>query len=216
MPNWCSNRLKITGPKKDLQTIKKALVSQNDKGENLVFSFQALVPMPENLRTMGGLPLKEKPRLTDGQRARVAVDFANGLIDQVEAYEKSEDAYLIQNDDWYNWGIINWGTKWDVGHAHLLDQIETAGVLIYDFETAWSPPRSWVRRASPKFPTLRFELLYAEPGMDFAGQTVYEAGGLLEDEGAPGDDIPAYLRALGWEEGAEWMLPSKEEDANDA
>jgi hypothetical protein len=215
MPNWCANRLKITGPKKDLQAIKKALVSQNDKGEETVFSFQTLVPMPENLRNMGGLPLKESPRLTEVQRAKVAVDFANGLIDQVEAYEKSEDAYLIQNDDWYNWGIINWGTKWDVSEVSVLDQIAD-GALIYNFETAWSPPRSWVRRASPKFPTLSFELLYVEPGMDFAGQTVYEAGGLMVDEGAPADDIQSYLRDLGWEEGAEWAAPPKEEGEDDA
>ena len=212
MPNWCYNHLRITGPKTDLLTIKKVLVSQDNQGEETVFSFQALVPMPENLRSMGGLPFKEKPRLTEAQRSKVAVDFANDLIDRVEAYEKSDDAYLIQNDDWYNWGIINWGTKWDVGHAHRSDQIETDGVLIYDFETAWSPARSWVRRASPKFPTLRFELTYAEPGMNFAGQTIYEAGVLRLDEGAADDDnLPSYLRALGWEEGAEWMTPEQEE-----
>jgi len=38
---------------------------------------------------MGGLPFKEKPRLTEAQRSKVAVDFANDLIDRVEAYEKA-------------------------------------------------------------------------------------------------------------------------------
>jgi len=74
---------------------------------------------------------------------------------------------------------------------------------LIDFETAWSPARSWVRRASPKFPTLRFELTYAEPGMNFLVRLL--RGGVLRlDEGAADDDnLPSYLRALGWEEGAE-------------
>jgi hypothetical protein len=41
------------------------------------------------------------------------------------------------HDDWYNWNVSNWGTKWDACEPH--ESREVDGLTIF-FETAWSPP----------------------------------------------------------------------------
>lgn len=43
-----------------------------------------------------------------------------------------------QDDDWYNWNINNWGTKWDACDAEK--DREDDEHLTFRFNTAWSPP----------------------------------------------------------------------------
>lgn len=40
--------------------------------------------------------------------------------------------------DWYNWSIINWGTKWNAYDVNYFPHNENAFVVTFD--TAWSPP----------------------------------------------------------------------------
>lgn len=73
-------------------------------------------------------------------------------------------------NNWYDWSIAHWGTKWDVKPWcwTALDD----GKAVFDFDSAWNPPielynwlvqQGWGVRAS-----------YYEPGMAFAG--IYEDG----------------------------------------
>lgn len=47
--------------------------------------------------------------------------------------------------DGYNWRVANWGTKWDVADAEIIDEIEVSDeedVAWFSFRcwTAWGPP----------------------------------------------------------------------------
>ncbi len=83
-----------------------------------------------------------------------------------------------QEEDWYNWRVSNWGTKWDIGKVEI--EINE-GNASFNCETAWAPPNEALQKISEKYPTLTFEMFYEEPGMDFCGKVVYQNGEALED-----------------------------------
>ena len=78
---------------------------------------------------------------------------------------------LKMGDDWYNWAVKYWGTKWDISLTDVHYHSEAAELVLF-FETAWSPPIEWYR----KMEELGFELTayYNEFGMAFCGS--YENG----------------------------------------
>ncbi len=89
--------------------------------------------------------------------------------------DKSNKAMIKKHgaDNWYDWRVSNWGTKWDVT-AELTD--ETDESLVYDFPTAWSPPISWLKKVSRDYPKLSFRLKYDEPNMEVVGVIIVEKG----------------------------------------
>ena len=60
-------------------------------------------------------------------------------------------------DDWYNWRIQNWGTKWNA-----YDQIKTEKPNELYFLTAWSAPNKIYEALTKKFPNLTIEVDYAD------------------------------------------------------
>ena len=68
---------------------------------------------------------------------------------------------LEQN--WYDWEINNWGTKW--GNCEIFSFEEDC----VKFDSAWSPPIKWIENISNQYPELDFRLSYIEPGMCFCG-----------------------------------------------
>jgi hypothetical protein len=78
---------------------------------------------------------------------------------------------------------INWcanvlGSKWG---AYDVELEQDPGQLRYMFDTAWSPMSDAVLLAmSVQFPTLVFDLVFDESGMEFEGQRG-AAGGVLSD-----------------------------------
>ena len=57
MPNWCSNKLTITGPKADVQAFKTKAVGhspwEQPEKEPAVLNFHSLVPVPEEVLKAG-------------------------------------------------------------------------------------------------------------------------------------------------------------------
>ena len=83
MPNHVTNRLCITGPKKDRDAFLATLMFpgyhvDHDKGK---FSLNQIVPMPSNV-------------------------FRGDL-------GRYEEAKYPEDKNWYGWSVKNWGTKWD-------------------------------------------------------------------------------------------------------
>ena len=78
------------------------------------------------------------------------------------------------------WALEHWGTTqsaFDVQREEIRD-----GVLKYHFCTAWEPFSAGVISAmSARFPELRIELHYEEPGNIFKGWYAAERGEILED-----------------------------------
>ena len=85
-----------------------------------------------------------------------------------------EGAALVKEygyDNWYDWNIANWGTKWNVCDAQV-DWAETF-VTAY-FDTAWCPPEKIYDAIVAKFPNLTVNWHYSEPGCGFSGN--FETG----------------------------------------
>jgi len=82
----------------------------------------------------------------------------------------------------YEWCCNNWGTKWGICNAEVVQEVlEGNGYIDYRFDTAWSPPIPIIMKMSEMFPGLRFILRYFECGCAFNGIYICEKGGVAED-----------------------------------
>jgi hypothetical protein len=115
--------------------------------------------------------------------ARAVEAFKRGeLLNEFVPLPESE------NENWYDWHIANWGTKWDVGGDSYGDPsiTEDGRSMSVNFDSAWSPPTQWYENMQ----ALGFDItaMYYEPGMCFAGKydehgdESYEFSGLTSDE----------------------------------
>ena len=157
MPNWCTNSVRVTGKKEDLEDfIKKAQgkVIDNDKVET--FSLETLYPTPKEL-------LSEPSPNND-----------------VELSKKFMELYGA--DDWYRWRVKNWGTKWDVDSASRSEMEKTPRKDIdlyeieYFFDSAWSPPVDGFTKISEQFPDISFFMHFEECGCAFVGTAEIQNG----------------------------------------
>ena len=92
-------------------------------------------------------------------------------LDAYHNQPKHGQPFDTSGDDWYNWNLRNWGTKWDVAVSST-DNLpntymeETANgdnhVVYYNFETAWGVPDKALVNLSSQYPDLLFTLSYEE------------------------------------------------------
>ena len=78
----------------------------------------------------------------------------------------------------YDWERANWGCKWGAENPMLLDGGGTC--LIYEFDTAWSPPMEFLQSVSKQWSNLTLILEYEEPGIGFKGLAKFK-GEVQED-----------------------------------
>ena len=147
MPNWCSNRVSFySDDTSALEKLKNIFESDEP--------FNSLVPAPDWKNTpndKGELPVLREMKDTEGRVIHTTYDFPDG-----------------KNDDrWYDWNIINWGTKWEIdkGSCDHLDE----NSFECEFETAWSPPEGIFYALRQLFPDVDVTWFYDEPGMMVAG-----------------------------------------------
>ncbi len=77
-------------------------------------------------------------------------------------------------DNWYDWGIKNWGTLWNasdvqIDYSPMPNSNSLGEVATISFQTAWSPPEPIYNKLCDLFPNLDIKWHYSEPGCDFAG-----------------------------------------------
>lgn len=181
MPNWCDNKLEVTGPADKLKAFAKkanghtsnfnnfygeeweslddiriAAIASNmpEPGDVSSFSFHALHPVPELICRLG-------------------------YDDSVA--KKSAEALGIEYPGYggYGWQTNNWGTKWepDVAYVEISDDY-----LVYDFYTAWCPPIALIRHLAKEWPELTFDITYKEYGMSFQGEASFSNGECVYEE----------------------------------
>lgn len=83
--------------------------------------------------------------------------------------ERMVESMQFKGDNWYNWNIRNWGTKWDASDVTL----DEGGTLSYQFSTAWSPAEGAFRAMVEQHPNLQFEFTNIEEqgwGVVFEGK----------------------------------------------
>ena len=88
------------------------------------------------------------------------------------------------SEQWFDWRCANWGVKWDVDGDVDVQKIDEGFYRLY-FTTPWEAPLGWFKTVAAKYPKLKFELVSADPGLDW--HFVWQAQGgmcLLENKGS--------------------------------
>jgi hypothetical protein len=147
MPNWCENKMTISHS--DPSLIKRA--RDAFMNQQLLNEF---IPIPHDLRIVAG---------------RVGADDNPDQVLLVSQYTINKAKYGYQN--WYDFSVGEWGTKWDVGYNKDWDNKpydETPTSFTVNFTSAWSPPVN----AYDKLFLAGFDIkaYYFEGGVGFCGQ----------------------------------------------
>lgn len=141
MPNWVRNVVTI----QNKQAIKDCVV--DDEGMPL-FDFQRIIPMPEELNE-------------DSDRYIEKLSMAERLLFQ----DKYGDV-----DNWYDWRVKNWGTKWNANETVVLSDNKVM------FDTAWSTPFRIFEEISKRYNTI-VKVRYADEGItENSGLLIYDKG----------------------------------------
>lgn len=84
------------------------------------------------------------------------------------------------NNNWYDWSVGNWGTKWNACHTQLYsDKIRVnkgVAVLEFSFDTAWSLPEPVYEKLAEMYPDLSITVSFDEESGEFAGELEMTAG----------------------------------------
>lgn len=89
---------------------------------------------------------------------------------------------IFQGDEWYEWRIQNWGSKWGAYDIQVAEPNWESGNWVLYFNTAWSPITPVIEELSKQNPKLRLHYRYYESGSDFWGKETYEGGVLIAKE----------------------------------
>lgn len=145
MPNWCSNKLRVTGKRKEIDKFMKRV-----RGKGLD-------------HWIGERHDPKKPKET------LYLDLGKFVRPDKETLIKNKG----NSEAWYWWNVNNLGTKWfpdiDKNDREITHFSNGMSSVVYTFDSAWGPPDRAVKPMSEKFPTLEIYLDYVEPGMAFAG-----------------------------------------------
>jgi hypothetical protein len=98
----------------------------------------------------------------------------------------------VEKDNWYDWHVNNWGTKWDVGGDNYNVDIGNDGSsMTVSFESAWAPPVAWYEHMQEQgFGVIAY---YYESGMCFAGKYDESGDDSYEFSNMSSDDVRDML-----------------------
>ncbi len=163
MPNHVSIIVTVAGKYSELHTfINKHLIETDEDAPDgaMQFDFNTITQMPEELSGEH----TQSPVRTDTDE------------------QKEQNAALLAKygfDNWYDWSIQNWGTKWNSYDCdcHNIIMEESARAedkdqsISFSFMTAWDLPRPIFDKLAEMYPTLAFHIECCEEGGFFAGET---------------------------------------------
>ena len=179
MPNWCYNSLKIEGSQKDMKHFLDQSLKPNPNGEK-TFKFSNLIPVPEKIqRTISpassalGRKWVNEHQVSKIRDEKIDSIFSDsGVENQLIPLENNTPEKcqaLIKEfgaDNWYDWNLQNWGTKWDI---EVDDYFVSDTEFECQFDTAWSAPTEFLHQLQKKFPNLDLRLTYLLEGSEDCG-----------------------------------------------
>ena len=164
MPNWCDNQITITGPSSVIDKIEKIVNEESNNAENGLLQF--FHPMPKELLETEAGPVAKTKKEKQARQAR-KLEFGA--------------------ENWYDWRVNNWGTKWEVCEFYGVDKQPDAligdSTISFAFSSAWSPPIGAYEKFLENNPDCFIRAYYYEGGCDFMG--LWEDG--VDDCYAPSD-----------------------------
>ena len=147
MPNYCNNNIVITGPNSVIDKIEK--IANGNKGDLLQYFY----PMPKALQDTTA-PLQKDATKEEKAKAK-------------------ENLKKYGYDNWYDWRVENWGTKWDIMEFYNINRKEIGedeSEISLGFDTAWAPALGAYERFIDENSNCSLKAYYYEPGCDFMGE----------------------------------------------
>jgi hypothetical protein len=194
MPNHITNILTIEG---DEVLVQKCLSEIKGQDEDQFIDFNKIVPMPTELEgTKSPITIISQAEY-DEQEARIAKGELTEMEKQYgvsrgitkEISDRLNEEHGANN--WYNWRLENWGTKWNAYSQHYFGDNQIT------FDTAWSNPSEVIDYLSVKYPELTFHMAFADE--DFGhnvGKYTYQNGEVIEQDIPEGGTIEAYRMVI--------------------
>jgi len=99
-----------------------------------------------------------------------------GSKEQIKKLKDAPDGNILgvlaprpasEEDNWYDWNVANWGTKWEV-NAEVREEGDEW--ISFYFNSAWSPPISAYESAQEQ--GIKVDAMYYEPGANFCGRFI--------------------------------------------
>ena len=165
MPNWVMNGLTIEGSPEQV----KSLMEQMNKPFKMVHdSWNMETHQQEKKLTTYPNPVFAFHNIYSYLDAGISEE---AYLSQPAQNSDMTEWFKFEGNDWYNFNVREWGTKWDVAIADNDKYSDTSmedtangenHVVHYNFNTAWSRPMNALIKLSSQYPTLLFTLSYEE------------------------------------------------------
>lgn len=211
MPNWASSKVTLIGDYDTVTEIKNRLATPyttpwageldwNEKpipAEQVegVFLLWNIVK-PDNLDTYLERDKRAFEQIVKAEPDLVELDKADKTSKPFDTQEAL--VQILQerktSDDWYNWNVRNWGTKWEITEkASVFYEMptDTGLEICYRMESAWSPPAEALDHLARQYPDITINLSSIDESDCFA----YEAQWLDGDKFY--ENEPEITHALG-------------------
>jgi hypothetical protein len=150
MPNWVYNSLTIEGDPALIADVKRQLnrpfVHKHDNWNSETREMEVKDFTYSN-------PVFAFHNIYNHRQAGISDE------DYIKQPNYSKSPLDFSGNNWYDWNVTNWGTKWDVAvtddkeysDTELMEETENS--LAYRFNTAWSPPLPAITKLSEQYPT---------------------------------------------------------------
>jgi len=150
MPNYVSHLVKVSGQSASVEQFKTAIRKKdsNIQDDSGIIDFNRFIKMPEAL--LDTTSPSATRRVEEAKERDPKFDLSNGvhlgdikgakLAQLLEHEAELRDKYGY--DNWYDWSIANWGTKWNAVDPTFVSEDESNGIttFIFHFKTAWTMP----------------------------------------------------------------------------
>ena len=193
MPNHLMSKIHFSGEQSRINELLEFI-----KGEDTLFDFNKVIPMPESLNIEAGTHTENGLR---AYREFIAMYTMDGTVekDLLNIPKEKEDAFLkmrpdikqnewdlgrtaFQNEQkygsqtWYQFHIQEWGSKWNSYNSEIAED------NTIEFCTAWTNVKPVVLVLSQKFPDIEMNYRWADEDIGINMGNVTFKGGECVDE----------------------------------
>ena len=191
MPNHVTHILTLDGSTKDVEQLKTTLL--NEDGE---IDFNLAFPMPDELKNTASPTRIITQKEYDNQDMNST--FGKGITKKMSKEFISK--YGV--DNWYDWKLENWGTKWGGYNSFEIDE------NTFEFLTAWSTPVPFFEKLSVDNPNVTIIVKYADEDLGYnVGEYHLLNGEIINEYQPDGGSFEAYELAIELHGGDEcWVM----------
>jgi len=210
MPNHVVNQLEIIGHSRHIEDVMESLRSKEDP--TVCFDFNSFLPMPEELKSVTSpariitkAELKKELKELDNPDRPKYLGRSTGITQEMsDDYEER-----FGSNNWYDWALSNWGTKWGSYETRLISQEPDVEKPQYvrvkiEFQTAWSSGAASIQFLSDMFPAFVFHLKYADEDCGYnVGIYKFKDGNIVKEnlpKGGSDEAMEIYFQCHGGRE----------------